>query len=404
MPKKIALFFNGTWASHKRENDLPESKSGKVHSTFAWVAYQLMGRTNNIVELHKHCSLPLGDKFILEGPGTAILDAKQSDYLGLVAAARSISALFYAGLDIESNLDLAKKFLLDKAQEAKKLNEPLEIHLFGWSRGSFSIFLLKNYFFALEDQGYPIKKVYIHNMDPVPGTLLDRVDLHLHTPKHTAIKFEITTYFSDSGNLDFWQSIPGLTKINTPCFSGLRDKGKEYIFTEATHEDIVGISNHQITHTDPQKKHKACIGLMVLANIALHATQQKLPFQIAWLTSISKLGIEALAMYSSNIKENKLSPAPLRKYLTSTSPWFGTEESSENTLLNFDEASSCLSQAMLSDTEASPYNVSLQHEIRDLQIHFDDQPTSHHKVIDSKEEAQNQSVGVESISSSRFYM
>src|SRR5438552_525648 len=122
---RAALFFNGTWSSSQKT----------APKTF--VAKQLHQRllynpTNSIIEMYDHCREK--HKKIFEGPGTDILDKKNPSLIG------TLTGGIYGGAGINSvknNLENAKTYLLDLYKTNNQ--KPLDIHLFGWSRGAYTV-------------------------------------------------------------------------------------------------------------------------------------------------------------------------------------------------------------------------------------------------------------------------
>ena len=178
-------------------------------------------------------------KKIFEGPGTDILDEKKPSLISTLAGG------IYGGSGINSvkhNLESAKNYLLDLYKTNNK--EPLDIHLFGWSRGAYIVDVLKHAPIDLVKKGQiKIAEIHIHNIDPVPGGPKDRVDLgsSLSTAL-TSIKITSTTHYSNTGNVEVWDNSKLNYLMNLPFFTALDDQtpnAKKYLY-EGNHEDVAG--------------------------------------------------------------------------------------------------------------------------------------------------------------------
>jgi hypothetical protein len=335
-PRKVALFFNGTFAANQSDSEFAEhqKKRGFFHRNAAAAARRIMHNENNVVsELYDNCRLP--NKKMFAGPGTDILkppSEKESTLpgRGMVRAIKTLAggALGNQGdLGIEKNIRAAEEFLKAEWLKAKAEEEAgignghLKIYLCGWSRGAVTVDLLHRALANLIDAGQiskdkaviQLEKIHVQNIDPVPGGDLERKLVAKYTktdyPK-LANPTTSTTYYSPTGNVQLWDSAGLGRAANLPLFSGLADAvpdSKKYIVPNANHEDIVSYAANQavsatapmtvgeaLQQTDPNKLKKDAAGKVVRANIALEFAEDGLDFDPVWLEKVKSEGAAAL--------------------------------------------------------------------------------------------------------------
>jgi hypothetical protein len=273
--KQVALFLNGTWSTHKKV--LPPTKKG----FFARIAHKIMHNpTNSIVEMFNNCETP--HKYIYDGPGTDLLDEKSgslvNSILGGITGQNGINS-------VQANLQKALDEIVRLYNQDP--NVPLNIQIFGWSRGGFTAELLEQGILDLiRDKKIKVSKLHIHNIDPVPGGPDIRSSLLPSTTSKPPVdtKVSATTYYSNTGNPEPFDQSKLNYLLNTPCFSALDDdtENSKKFLLPGNHEDLSG---HARAGSDPEKK---AIGNLVLSHMVAEASLQGLKFNKKWKEQIYK--------------------------------------------------------------------------------------------------------------------
>jgi hypothetical protein len=308
----VALFFNGTWAT---------SKDAPGPGFFASQAHKVMYNPENIITaMYKHCLCP--KKYVFDGPGTDIFDDTSQAFTA-TNIARSLGGGVAGNVGrngVTANLNLAIKIL---KEEYAKSQKPLDVYLFGWSRGAYTVHLLKKELEALELKGeIKINKIHIGNIDPVPGGPMDRVGLARANPgskKFDQTKVTSTTYYSDTGNVNVWDSVlKGW--VNTPFFSGLDDEtpGATKLVMPGTHEELAG---SHIEKSIGKKGVRESVGLMVRTSMVSSAMDNGLEFDATWRNKVIKAGCDTLPI-TEVVPTDFVCEAKnfSRKFLTTDSP------------------------------------------------------------------------------------
>lgn len=303
--RKVVLCFNGTFAT--KNDDQPDLIGSAL-------AYFFMCHPNNtIAKIFNKCEEE--NKFHFDGPGTDLCSDKSPGFsIGKMLGTIGGFIDGHIGMHgIKNNLAEAKKILIEEGNKAKLENKKLEIHIFSWSRGGFTAWRLKKELSILiSEKKLDVESLSLVNIDPVSGGPFDRMRLYWHgKEKEPVIDIDVksVSYYSHSGNLNFWPS----TYFNTIFFSALevddqRPSQKwlvEKWMVNATHEGIVGRSGHEADPNHPEK----LAGTTVLWHIIKNSP---LKFNNDWKEKILKEGERAL----NELAQQNLPSQQNRKFLS----------------------------------------------------------------------------------------
>jgi hypothetical protein len=106
-----------------------------------------------------------------------------------------------------------------------------------------------------------------------------------------------TSYYSDTGNIDLWDSLFPI-KINMPICAPLDDdtENAEKFLLRGNHEDLAG---HSRGLNDP-KHIKRIVGDIVIANIIYRSSLMGIHFDIEWKNDIVLRGTHAMKTYCAS--------------------------------------------------------------------------------------------------------
>lgn len=288
--RDVAIFFDGTWATNKKS---PTSLLGKAAS---WLMHD---DRNFILQLFENCEAE--HKYILDGPGTDIVsDSWSPTKFFKTIAAMVDGQIGEAGIGI--NLTRVKAYLYEHAGTKKE--NTIILHAFGWSRGGYTVLLLKTVIAELIQEGIKIEVAYFNCIDPVVGGPIDRLRLPFNATQHPNTNLYINIYYSHSGNINLWdtcsQYLPQRYHVNTLFFSAYKDNttntnvinfvgDTSYSYKHRINSFIVPANHEGIVGKFIDQKEKLA-GDIVLAHILLRSTLQ---FKHGWSNTAIQKGIQA---------------------------------------------------------------------------------------------------------------
>lgn len=297
---KIVLCFDGTLTSDKNEHT---SYIGRIASYFMHYP------KNSLWQIFQNCNEK--NKYYFAGAGSDLCeeDASISMFTKITGSIIGTIDGHYGVNGIESHLIKIKNIVLKHSVEAKNQNREIELDIFSYSRGGFLAWRLQKELATLmEEHNIPISALNKFEIDPVPGTLFDRLRLFWYGKKQNpTIKINSVTYFSDTGNLNWWP----FEKINTIFFSGLKDENipdAQTWLVYANHEGINGRLEHRPDHPENVSSK------IVLGHIVENAA---LEFDATWKKTAIANGKKAL----NKLAQQKSIAKPSRKFLNGNSLW-----------------------------------------------------------------------------------
>ncbi len=310
----------------------------------------LADKNNSIVNLFQHCTLPGANKFYFQGPGTDATDALPNNAYWISNVARKAKNTvtgMMAGLDgsqigthsVAANLSKALVHIKQNIIDAQRENKPLQLYLFGWSRGGYTALLLLKEIKELiktmkvageintdQNEDDLLAGIYMDNIDPVPGGPTDRLYLsHYSQFKHPTVPIIYKARLSDTGNMPKYESIRPefLANRNMPFFSLLFDSNlntstsHQFIFP-LTHGDIASIGN-----TNPDLNDmKSSLSRVVFADMVLTAKLHGLSFDPEWEKTIIEEGFTCLKQCEGYFERNPIQTN--RGFLTYKNPYLPT--------------------------------------------------------------------------------
>jgi len=255
--------------------------------------------SNSLIEMHKHCEEK--NKFYYDGPGTDIVHERLGAYKYLTP----ISSIFNGNTGNHSVYNNYKR-ALNKIELLNNTKEPLDIYIYGYSRGAISAWVLKNK--LLKTKKLNIKNIFLFAIDPSPGSFIDRIKLKKPAADiNKKINVIINSYYSYNGNITLWDMICPF-KINLPLLSAFKIPTGNCYILKGNHEDVAGHSRN----LKNSKNIKRIVGDLVIADII---TKSKLKFNQNWQRMILYKGMLAMQNYLPIKIKSK------RKFLTLTNFW-----------------------------------------------------------------------------------
>lgn len=288
--RDVAIFFDGTWATNKKS---PTSLLGQAA---AWLMYD---DRNFILRLFENCETK--HKYFLDGPGTDIVSDSWSPFKFFNTICAMVDGQI-GETGISANLNRVKTYLLKQAGSAKQ--NTIILHAFGWSRGGYTVLLLKTVIAELIQEGIKIESVYFNCIDPVVGGPIDRLRIPFKSDEYPITNLHINVYYSHSGNINIWDAfsryLPQRYHANTMFFSGFIDSmknknlinyvdGQSFAYKHRIKTFIAPANHEGITGKSLDTNEKLA-GDIVLAHILLKST---LKFKFEWVNAVIENGIQA---------------------------------------------------------------------------------------------------------------